>query len=204
MGGGAEPSAALRPEQERALGYLRENGTEAPRQRIRERVAAAFAALERAVEGVAEADARARPLPGEWSVLEVVDHLVETHRASIGELRDLLADRRPAGGPIPAALQSVDPSGRPWAHLVSDLVQAQAEVLSILDAVPTDGLGAARARVVMVMNARDADGRDRPLHWVEELDWKAYAIIFRLHVLDHLNQIRKTLARTRPEGHGAG
>jgi hypothetical protein len=193
MAGGGEPRVTLRPEQERALGYLRENGTEAPRRRIRERVAAAFAALERVVKGVAEADARARPVPGEWSVLEVVDHLVETHRASIGELRDLLDDRRPVGGPIPAALQSADPSGRPWADLVSDLVRSQAEVLSILDAVSTDGLGAARAPVVMVINAREADGRERPLHWVEELDWKAYAIIFRLHVLDHLNQIRKTL-----------
>ncbi|MBI3105518.1 MAG: hypothetical protein HYY95_08105, partial [Candidatus Rokubacteria bacterium] len=24
---------------------------------------------------------------------------------------------------------------------------------------------------------------------IEELDWKAYAIVFRLHVLDHLSQI---------------
>ena len=199
MASGGERSVALRPEQARALAYLRENGTEAPRQRIRERVAAAFASLERVVADVAEDEARARPLPGEWNVQEVVDHLVETHRASIGELRDLLADRRPAGDPIPAALQSANPSGRRWADLVNELARVQAEVLAILDAAPADHRGAARAPIIMVMNVREADGRERPLHWIEELDWKAYAIIFRLHVLDHLNQIRKTLARAQPD-----
>jgi hypothetical protein len=29
------------------------------------------------------------------------------------------------------------------------------------------------------------------------LDWKAYAIVFRLHELDHLNQIKKTLKACR-------
>ncbi len=32
---------------------------------------------------------------------------------------------------------------------------------------------------------------------VEELDWKAYAIIFRLHELDHLSQAKKTLKAAR-------
>jgi hypothetical protein len=31
------------------------------------------------------------------------------------------------------------------------------------------------------------------LQWIEECDWKACAIIFRLHELDHLNQSRKAL-----------
>jgi hypothetical protein len=81
---------------------------------------------------------------------------------------------------------------------VAELARTQAEVLSILDAAPTDAVTAARAPVVMVINVREADGREQPLHWVEELDWKAYAIVFRLHVLDHLGQIRKTLGRARP------
>ena len=52
----------------------------------------------------------------------------------------------------------------------------------------------ARAPLVMVINAREPDGREAPVHWIEELDWKAYAVTaFRLHELDHLNQIKKTL-----------
>ena len=37
-------------------------------------------------------------------------------------------------------------------------------------------------------------GRIVPLHWVEDLDWKAYAIVWRLHVIDHLKQAKKVLA----------
>jgi hypothetical protein len=44
---------------------------------------------------------------------------------------------------------------------------------------------------------KEEDGRETPLHWIEELDWKAYAIIFRLHVLDHLGQVRKVLKAVR-------
>ena len=39
-----------------------------------------------------------------------------------------------------------------------------------------------------------AAGRPVPLHWEDELDWKAYTIFLRLHVVDHLNQATKVLA----------
>ena len=37
-----------------------------------------------------------------------------------------------------------------------------------------------------------------PARWVEDLYWKAYAIVWRLHVVDHLNQAKKVLARSLP------
>ena len=41
-------------------------------------------------------------------------------------------------------------------------------------------------------------GSGAPLHWIEELDWKAYAITaFRLHEIDHLNQGKKVLQAVR-------
>jgi hypothetical protein len=52
-----------------------------------------------------------------------------------------------------------------------------------------------RAPIVMVINTRQADGTVAPMQWIEECDWKACAIIFRLHELDHLGQARKTLRR---------
>jgi hypothetical protein len=45
----------------------------------------------------------------------------------------------------------------------------------------------------MVINARQADGRTEPMHWIEQCDWKACAIVFRLHELDHLGQARRAL-----------
>src|SRR5215470_16680121 len=62
-----------------------------------------------------------------------------------------------------------------------------AEVLRAAPDRPTD----ARAPVVMVINVKREDGSLGPVHWIENLDWKAYGIIFRLHVLDHLNQAKK-------------
>jgi len=75
---------------------------------------------------------------------------------------------------------------------VGKLKDLHAGILTLLAAAP-DRLSDARAPVVMVINIKEGDGGDAPLHWVEELDWKAYAIIFRLHELDHLNQAKKTL-----------
>ena len=186
----------MRPEQVKAKEYLEQQGSRRSAAQIRERVAAGFNALEEFLDGVSEADARARPMAGEWTIQEVGDHLVETHRPSVVELRELLANRRPKGGPIPAALQSAHPTARPWADLLNDLKRVQAEAVEALVAAP-DMATDARAPVVMVINVKEADGREAPLHWIEELDWKAYAIVFRLHVLDHLGQARKVLRGIR-------
>ena len=186
----------LRPEQAKAKEYLHQKGTMLPAHQIHERVAAAFAAMETLLDGVADDEARARPTAGEWSVLEVVDHLVETNRPSLGELRDLLANRRPTGGPIPAGLQSADPMRRRYGDLLHELRALHVDVLHVL-AAASDAMTDARAPIVMVINVRDADGAEKPTHWTEELDWKAYAIIFRLHELDHLNQAKKILKAAR-------
>ena len=186
----------LRPEQIKAKEYLEQQGSRRSAIQIRERVAAAFAAIEELLDAVADTDARARPIPDEWSIQEVVDHLVETHRPSVTELRELLAGRRPSHGPIPASLQSAGAMTRRWTDLLNDLKRVQAEAVEVLAAAP-DRPTDARAPVVMVINITEADGREEPLHWIEELDWKAYAILFRLHVLDHLNQARKVLKAIR-------
>jgi hypothetical protein len=186
----------LRPEQVKAKEYMYAKGTRLSSPQIHERVSAGFSAIESFLCEVTEAEARAKALPEEWTIQEVVDHLVETHRPSVEELRDLLAGRRPTGGAIPAGLQSADPMSRSWPALVGELKRLQAEVVAILAAAP-DRLTDARAPVVMVINVKEADGREAPLHWIEELDWKAYAVVFRLHVLDHLGQAKKVLRAVR-------
>lgn len=189
----------LRPEQLKAREYLLEKGTLLPAAHIHERVAAAFGALERLLDGVSDGEARQRAIPGEWTIQEVVDHLVETHRPSVGELRELLDNRRPLAGPVPASLQSADPMGRPYQQLVSELKALHADILRTLSTAP-DQLTEARAPLVMVINATSPDGPGVPLHWIEELDWKAYAVTaFRLHEVDHLNQAKKVLKALRAQ-----
>lgn len=180
------------PEQRKAKEYLLEKGTRAPIAQIRERVADAFAAMDALLEGVSEAQARRAPGGGEWSAVEVLDHLVVTHPRALEEMEALLANRHSPVSPIPAGLRSAAPLTRSWADLCADLRRIHRQVLDVMAAAP-DRATDARAPVIMVINVRDAEGRTTPLHWEEPCDWKACAVIFRLHELDHLGQIRRLL-----------
>jgi DinB superfamily len=175
----------------KAREYFKTKGTLTPAQAIQERIADAFGALESFLEPISTATAARTGIPGEWTIHEIVDHLVETHRPGLDELWCLLAGRRPPGEPIPASLQSKSPLHRPWPWLRSELDRIHAEILRTLAAVPRDFATDARAPIVMVVNVPDARGQIVPLHWVEDLDWKAYAIVWRLHVIDHLKQAKK-------------
>lgn len=178
----------------RARDYLRTKGTLVPARMIAERVAAAFAALESFLDAVPPERAARRSIPGEWTIQEIADHLVETHRPGLDELRCLLAGQRPPGEPIPASLQSKAPHLRPWPWLLAELGRVHGDIVRALEGVPPDFTTHATAPLVMVANAPDAAGGSVPLHWIEELDWKAYAIVWRLHAIDHLNQAKKVLA----------
>jgi hypothetical protein len=167
---------------------------------IRERVAAAFDALQKQLAAVLAERAVVRSLPGEWTVQEIADHALETHRPGLDELRCLLAGERPPGGPIPPGLQSKAPHHRPWPWLLDELQRLHDEIVRTLDGVAPGFETAARAPLVMVVNVPDGRGGLRPLEWVEELDWKAYAIVWRLHAIDHLNQARKVLATAAGAG----
>ncbi len=180
------------PEHAKAKAYLLEKGTQSPVAQIRGRVADAFAALDGLLDGVPESQARRSPGAGEWSVLEILDHLVETHPRALEEMRALLENRHSPVSPIPAGLQSADPAARRWDDLRGELRRLHAEVLDVLAKAP-DHMTAVRAPIIMVINTRQPDGTVKAMQWVEECDWKACAIIFRLHELDHLGQARRTL-----------
>ena len=84
------PSASpLSPEQEAALRYVCEKGTQAPLASIRERMAQTFAQIEALLAALPEDAVRRRPAPDRWSVQEIVDHLIESHRPAVGQLQDL-------------------------------------------------------------------------------------------------------------------
>ena len=179
----------------KAREYLKARGTLQPAAVIRARVADAFESFDRLVAPLRSAMVSRRAILEEWTVQEIVDHLVETHRPGLDELRCLLAGRRPPGGPISASLQSKAPLLRPWQGLLDELRRIHGGILAVLESVPADFTTDATAPLVMVINVEAAPGRVTPLEWVEELDWKAYAITWRLHVIDHLNQARKVLAK---------
>lgn len=182
--------------QERAREYFRSKAGLTPAA-VHEQIAAAAGSLESVLAEVPVERAPERPGVGEWSVQEIADHLLETYRPGVDELRCLLAGRRPPGEPIPASLQSKAPLLRPWPWLLDELRRAHATVLDLVRSVPVDFVTDARAPLVMVVNVAGPGGVLRPLHWVEDLEWKAYALVsWRLHAIDHLKQARQTLAAT--------
>ena len=179
----------------RAREYFRTKATELPASAIRERVADALQSFEEFVRPLSASQAARASIRGEWTIQEVVDHVVETYRPGLDELWCLLAGRRPPGEPIPASLRSMAPLLRPWRWLHDELTRLHAEVLRTLGAVSADFTTEARAPIVMVVNVPDARGTTTPLHWIEDLDWKAYAIVsWRLHAIDHLKQAKRVLA----------
>src|SRR5688572_16869512 len=192
-------SAHVTPEafaeaQRKAREYLHANGTMARLEPLRKRVGQAFERLETFLRSVDGPRAGKVAWAGEWSLHEIADHVVETHRPSLEELRELLAGRRPAGGPVPAALQSPKPLARPYAVVLREMNEIHAGVMAALEAAHDDFTSEARAPIVMVANATDTTGAAVPVHWVEEFDWKAYAAVLRLHAMDHLHQAKKVLS----------
>ena len=180
--------------QERARTYFRTKAALDPAE-VRTQVAAALDAFDAVVAGVPAAQAPRRTLPDEWSVQEIVDHLLETYRPGVDELRCLLAGQAPPGEPIPAALQSKAPLLRPWPWLLDELRRMHRDVLGLLDGVDARAGGDARAPIVMVVNVPDGKGGMRPIEWVEAIEWKAYSLVsWRLHAIDHMKQARKVLA----------
>lgn len=184
----------LRPEQQRALDYLRRKGTEAPVERLREHVAGTFAELEALLDGVPAALRAIRPGPGRWSVQEVVDHLVESHRPALVQLRSLAAGERPADGPVPASLQSAAPHERRWEDLVGELREIHRGFREVLAAATDDASLEVTGPIVMVVKVADEAGAVTPVLFAHELDWKAFAQAFRAHTVQHRDQILATLA----------
>jgi hypothetical protein len=188
----------LRPEQTQALRYARRKGSEASCDAIRARVASTFADLETLLGTVPLELTALAPAPGKWSLHQIVDHLVVTHRRAVGEFAALVAGESPLSGPIPAGLVSDAPFARPWPLLLADLASVHRDFVEVLGTAGDDTPLEARAPVVMVVKCATADGILEPVEWVESFDWKAYGVLFRAHTLEHLHQVQRTLAAIAP------
>ena len=174
----------LQPAQTQALDYLRLKGTETPVERLREHVARTFREIEDLLDSVPPGLRALRPAPSRWSVQEIVDHLVESHRPAVEQLRELVSGRRPETGAIPAHLQSATPLDRSWEDLVGDLRGIHRSLLDLLDKASDETSLDVTAPVVMVIQS---------IEWEQELDWKAYAQAYRGHTAQHRAQIVRTL-----------
>ena len=129
--------------------------------------------LENLLDEVSSEAASVRPPQGGWSVHEVVDHLLVSHRRALEQLRALL-DGRPPGDAVPPGLISDDPFARSWDVLVDELKQMHRDFRDTLAAVPDDFSTDAQADIFMVVKASEPDGSVTVLEWVQGFDWKAF------------------------------
>jgi uncharacterized protein (TIGR03083 family) len=172
---------------DRILAHVRSRGTDAAPEAVHQKLAAAYATFDGLLAELRVEAATASPAGG-WSVRDVADHLLESERAGLDELRCLVAGEAPPGPPIPASLRSKAPQHRPWPWLVAEVARTHADILAAVAAGPALTPGEPTAPAVFW-----AEVGGEPMEWVEELDWRAYAAVLRVHTLEHLAQIRAIL-----------
>jgi hypothetical protein len=189
----AVDGSPLAPESIRMLDYLKTRAAELGAVAIRERIRAAARELENAVAAVGASDARLRPIPGKWTIAEVVDHISQTQVRAAEELRHLLAGRRPPLPPVYEALRSGAAQWAPWDLLGEDLRDANRSLLEVLEGATDDAPSAntPTVRTVVVALGKTGEGPPEPQIFFAELGWKEYALLQRLHLLDHRTQVKK-------------
>lgn len=161
------------------------------------RFRAAVTEFEAAVDGLTEAEARRQVRDGEWTIAQVVDHLAQTTIRSAEELRHLLAGRRPPGPPVYEALSSGAAARLPWEELRDGLQAANAELAALLaTSVSVEIPETAMVEAILVVERPGAGGG--PEVFPAGLGWRAYALVQRLHLLDHRNQVRALRALLDP------
>jgi hypothetical protein len=183
------PTETFETVRHRIMAHIRSRGTDAPPAAVHQKLAAAYAQFDGTLAGLGDETATAVPAPAEWSVRDVADHLLESERAGLDELRCLVAGEAPPGPPVPASLRSKAPHHRPWPWLVAELARIHADILAAVAVGPGPSAGEPTAPAVFW-----AEVGGQPTEWIEELDWRAYAAVLRVHTLEHLAQIRATLA----------
>jgi hypothetical protein len=188
----AVDGSPLAPESIRMMEYLRNRSQEMSAIAICERVRKAAEELGRALELVTASQARSHPAAGKWSIAEVVDHIAQTQIRATEELRHLLAGRRPPLPPAYEALRSGAGQWAPWNVLVEELHAANRAMIEVLDgaidSIPGD---APTVRAVVVTLRKLEEDRTEPQIYFAELNWKEYALLQRLHLLDHRTQVKK-------------
>ena len=172
---------------DRIMAHVRSRGTHAEPAAVHQKLAAAYAQLDTTLARLSPDEAAAAP--GDWSVRDVADHLLESERPGLDELRCLVAGEAPGGPPIPASLRSKAPQHRPWPWLCAELARVHADIVEAVASGPPPAAGEPTAPAVFW-----AEVGGEPVEWIEELDWRAYAAILRVHALEHLAQIRDILA----------
>jgi hypothetical protein len=79
------------------------------------------------------------------------------------------------------------------------------EIEALLATAPGTADLQPKAVVEMVVKVTVTGEDPKPVHWFEQLDWKAFAQAVRSHTLEHHSQLERALGETRrPQDQPAG
>ena len=94
------------------------------------------------------------------------------------------------------ALRSGAGQWAPWDLLKEELHAANQAMIELLQSAPegAPAPGAPTVKTVMVTLRAIPDGTTKAQIYFLELPWKEYAILQRLHLLDHRTQVKKLRA----------
>jgi hypothetical protein len=184
-------SEILLPEQQRAIDYLAKKGTNAPADKLRQQLADAFAAVERAFDDVPDEKRESAPAAGKWSPHEILDHLVLSHGPAIEQFASLLEGVSPGGIAIPADLHRDE---RPvWSELRTQLGEIHRQFMRLMESATDDVPLEAKAVIEIVVKVDS-----KPTHWFERIDWKAFIQGIRVHAVEHQKQLERTIETLKP------
>lgn len=95
---------------------------------------AAFPArLQQKVQGLDAATLHFRPAPGEWSILEVVGHIIDVSTLWPSRIRHMLASENPALAAVdPAWVQQRDYQNKQPAFLIQTLAEGREEFVAFM------------------------------------------------------------------------
>ena len=188
------------------VSYLLDQAPRLSADAVRHKVAQSHAALESELAGLGEDESRRNE--GGWSIRDIVDHLAQTNIRAAEELRHLLAGRRPPAPPVYEGLLSGGARWAPLQDLVAGLLASNVELQKVIGASEQSGDRLVTANTIVVVNVQKQDGTMEHETFPLELEWRAYAMVQRLHAIDHGRSIRRLRAlgsintsrsATRPE-----
>ena len=172
------------------IDHLKTRAVELSTAEICARVRTATADFEASFDDISEDYARARPISGKWTILEVLDHMAQTQVRAAEELRHLFAGRRPPLPPVYEGLKSGAASWAPLSQIAGDVREANRELLAVLTEAK-DPPSPAKVATVIVANSKLPGGSVKPQIFLYDLDWREYALLQRLHLIDHRRQIKE-------------
>jgi len=154
---------------EQVLSYLRHQASK-PLPELRSLIERTAAQCTRALEGLPEEKAIFRPNPEEWTVLEVLGHLVLALK-EVNRLAPRLAAGETSRRQI--LVGTLGYEGANFGELRKELVQAWQECLAVIDSLPAS-----------------PDDRATAAHpFFGPLNWREWLAFQRIHALDHVQQI---------------